>query len=361
LILDEDGNIIYAAPEEGSLQAQNVDDPLPIEFVISLDEILDLEVEVLSTENLGLEDFGLVGFDLSLVDLFRFYINVSEKGNLETLLSAELVVTSDSYSFHQELEPIASNSIVIKDGFSTYDISVSLDGYLDYAITLSREELIQYESTPLTIELETASWTPGQDYTDARDGVVYKTVQIGDQVWMAENLRATSLTDGTPIENIIEQDDWIVSDGAAYSWHSNDENTYGEYGILYNWYAVETEMLCPTSWHVASESEWSILIEYVGGSEVAGGMLKESGNDHWITPNTAATNEFGFTSLPGGSRQDYATLAEFVASGKFGYWWTSTESSETEAKNFGMSYNISRVDNFSYGKGNGLSVRCIKN
>ncbi|MEQ9376901.1 MAG: hypothetical protein RIG68_17055 [Imperialibacter sp.] len=153
LILDEDSNIIYAAPEEGSLQAQNVNEPLPIEFSISADDILDLEVEVLSTENLGLEDFGLVGFDLSLVDLFRFYINVSEKGNLETLLSAELIVTSESYSFHQELAPIANNSIVIKDGYASYDLTIEHEGYETFNFTFSRDSLGHYSSTPLTVEL----------------------------------------------------------------------------------------------------------------------------------------------------------------------------------------------------------------
>ncbi|WP_339814217.1 VCBS repeat-containing protein [uncultured Imperialibacter sp.] len=153
LVLDVDSNIIYATPEEGSLQAQNVGDPLPIEFVISRDEILDLQVEVVSTEDLELEDFGLVGFDLSLVNLFRFYINVSEKGKLEELLSAELTVESDTFVFHQHIEAIANNSVVIRDGYPAYELTIEREGYATFNYTFTRDSLAHYESSPLTVEL----------------------------------------------------------------------------------------------------------------------------------------------------------------------------------------------------------------
>jgi hypothetical protein len=153
LVLDADNNIIYATPEEGSLQAQNVGDPLPIEFVISRDEILDLQVEVVSTEDLELEDFGLVGFDLSLVNLFRFYINVSEKGKIEQLLSAELTAESDAFLFHQHVEPVANNSIVIRDGYPTYELTIEREGYATFNYTFTRDSLAHYESSPLTVEL----------------------------------------------------------------------------------------------------------------------------------------------------------------------------------------------------------------
>ncbi|WP_420582800.1 fibrobacter succinogenes major paralogous domain-containing protein [Reichenbachiella sp.] len=360
LVIDADDNIIYITPLEGSSQAQNVIDPLPISFTITADEITGIEIEVISTEELSFEDFGLAGFNLSEVNLFSFLINASEQGNLDLLLSAEVEISSETYTFSKGLQAIANNSLVIKDGYSNYDLRISSEGYDVFTTTISRDSLFQHRTTPLTVELTPEGWSAGEDWIDSRDDKIYKTVQIGDQVWMGENLKATSLTDGTPIENIINQEDWILSNNAAYSWNSNDESTYEEYGILYNWYAVETDMLCPTSWHVATESEWLTLIEYAGGSEIAGGILKDTGNDFWASPNSSATDELGFTALPAGGRHDYSTLAEFLDLGKFGYWWTSTESTSTEAKNFGMFYNISRVDNFSYGKGNGLSVRCIK-
>tara|TARA_R110000737_G_C14614847_1_gene491723 strand:+ start:1696 stop:3108 length:1413 start_codon:yes stop_codon:yes gene_type:complete len=355
LVLDEDNNIIYVAPEEGSLQAQNVSDPLPIEFVISVDDILDLEVEVLSTDNLGLEDFGLVGFDLSKVDLFRFYVNVSEKGKLEELLSAELVVNAESYSFHQNLAPIANNSVVIKEGFLSYTILVTKDGYHDYSITLSREELNHYESTPLTVELELDLWLPGEDYVDPRDGEVYKTVQIGDQVWMAENLRAITFNDGVAINNVTDDTSWESLTTAAYSWYdNNEESNKTPHGALYNWYTVESGKLCPVGWRVPADDDWLALRSYVG-SELAGRKLKDDGTDYWGADNNG-TNETGFAAVPSGSREN-GVFGDF---GQYAYFWSTWSDHPTTRHRWELRktqsifpgpFNISRDD--------GYSVRCM--
>lgn len=153
LVIDSDDNIVYITPLEGSSQAQNVSNPLPISFSIAANEITEIEIEVISTEELSLEDFGLAGFNLSEVNLFSFLINVSEKGNLELLLDAEVTVSSGSFSFSKELLAIANNSLVIKDGFSSYELTIQHEGYEAYNYTFSRDSLEFYASMPLTIEL----------------------------------------------------------------------------------------------------------------------------------------------------------------------------------------------------------------
>ena len=134
------------------------------------------------------------------------------------------------------------------------------------------------------------------------DGNVYKTITIGAQVWMKENLKVTKLNDGTAIELVINDDDWGISTSPGYCWYDNDVNNKNLYGGLYNGYCVITGKLCPTGWHVPTDSEWTELSDYLGGDDVAGGKMKETGTTHWLSPNTDANNESGFTGLPGGYR-----------------------------------------------------------
>jgi uncharacterized protein (TIGR02145 family) len=132
------------------------------------------------------------------------------------------------------------------------------------------------------------------------DGNVYNTVTIGAQVWMAENLRTTKYNDGTSIPLVTDSTKWSDLSTPAHCWYNNDKASYkATYGALYNWYTVATDNLCPTGWHVPTTAEWQILKDYLGSS-VDGGKLKESGTTHWKSPNKGATNESGFTALPGG-------------------------------------------------------------
>ncbi|MBI5010148.1 MAG: fibrobacter succinogenes major paralogous domain-containing protein, partial [Bacteroidia bacterium] len=133
------------------------------------------------------------------------------------------------------------------------------------------------------------------------DGNVYQTVTIGTQVWMKENLKTTKLNDGIALPNVIDNAAWAALTTTGYCWYNNDATTYkSTYGALYNWYAVNTGKLCPIGWHVPSDDEWTLLTTFRGGYSVAGGKLKETGTLHWTSPNTGATNETGFTALPGG-------------------------------------------------------------
>lgn len=190
------------------------------------------------------------------------------------------------------------------------------------------------------------------------DGNVYHTITIGTQTWMVENLKTTRYNDGTPIPDGSDPDEWPYLTTDAYCWYGNDSLTYGPtYGALYNWYAVNTGKLCPAGWHVPDESDWNTLITYLGGENVAGGKLKETGTIHWFDPNEGATNETGFTALPGGSRWDYDTY-NFI--NYVGYWWSADQDDADYAWYRQIINNYSGAYSNSTEKYRGLSVRCIK-
>lgn len=162
------------------------------------------------------------------------------------------------------------------------------------------------------------------------DGNVYNIMTIGSQIWMAENLKTTRYNDVVDMENITSNTSWSNMTYGAYCWYNNDINNRNIYGALYNWFAVNRGNLCPIGWHAPSDAEWTTLSDYLGGKDVAGGKLKEVGLAHWISPNDGATNETGFTALPGGWRTspDYT----FNGIGVAGDWWSSTEySADTRA------------------------------
>jgi uncharacterized protein (TIGR02145 family) len=203
---------------------------------------------------------------------------------------------------------------------------------------------------------------PGTTVTDI-NGNVYNTVTIGTQTWMAENLKTTKYNDGTAIPNVTDGTAWAALTTPSYCWYNNDATTYkATYGALYNWYTVNStsnggKNVCPTSWHVPSDDEWTTLTTYLGGESIAGGKLKETGNTHWIASNTESTNETGFTALPGGYRYYGGTYNDF---GIYGYWWSSTEYSTSDAWYRSMNYfNANVYRNFS-NKLLGYSVRCVR-
>ncbi|MBV5313664.1 MAG: fibrobacter succinogenes major paralogous domain-containing protein [Prolixibacteraceae bacterium] len=191
------------------------------------------------------------------------------------------------------------------------------------------------------------------------DGNIYRTVIIGNQTWMAENLKTTRYNDGTPIANVTDNAAWAALRTGAYCWYNKDATTLNEtYGALYNWYAVSTNKIAPTGWHVATDTKWITLIDYLGGNIVAGGKLNEVGTIHWIAPNTGATNDVGFTALPASIRFDYGI---FSGIGEFAYWWSSTERDIISAFSKALGYyGIGAGRPFSDNE-SGLSVRCIKN
>lgn len=198
------------------------------------------------------------------------------------------------------------------------------------------------------------------------DGNVYKTVTIGTQVWMAENLKTTKYKDGEKIPLITESSESANPPTPAYYWYDNDEATYkNDYGALYNWYTVNTGKLCPAGWLVPTEAEFNSLIAYLGSMSVAGGKLKEAGITHWESPNIGATNETGFTALPGGERTTVYDYWESSQIGIRGNWWSSTENTDEFAGDEVAGILIlENVQNEAYIQYKveqcGLAVRCIK-
>jgi uncharacterized protein (TIGR02145 family) len=192
------------------------------------------------------------------------------------------------------------------------------------------------------------------------DGNAYKTVIIGNQRWMAGNLKATKFNNGIKMREVNDNNEWTNLIYSGYCWYNNDSTlNKNSYGALYNWYAVNTGLLCPIGWHVPTNTDWVILSSSLGGVKIAGGKLKEMGTGHWITPNTGATNITGFSALPGGFR--YWDHGNYGYIHQFGYWWSSTQESGLSAYFYEMGYGDSGLD-FNPGgeKHFGLSVRCIK-
>ena len=189
------------------------------------------------------------------------------------------------------------------------------------------------------------------------DGNSYIVVQIGNQFWMAENLKSTRFTDGTKIPLVSDYKAWSNLNAPGYCWYNNDAGSNRtDYGALYNGFTISTGKLCPLGWHIPSAEEWMTLASYCG-EKTAGGKLKESSTRYWMNPNTGATYETGFTALPGGSR---GNLGSFLDEGLRGHWWSSTEYDKTKIWNNTMSYVYSVATRGSDLKKSGLSVRCVK-
>jgi uncharacterized protein (TIGR02145 family) len=190
------------------------------------------------------------------------------------------------------------------------------------------------------------------------DGNIYNTVKIDRQTWMAKNLKTTRYNDGTAIPLVTDEAAWAALSTPGYCWYNSDSVTYkNTYGALHNGYTVITDKLCPAGWHVPSDEEWTRLTDYLGGQIYAGDRLKETGTDYWVSPNTGATNDVGYTALPGGLRYHDGIFHDF---GFSGYWWTSTEYSSTRAYFRYIDYEYSELFRFNNLKKIGFSVRCIR-
>jgi uncharacterized protein (TIGR02145 family) len=198
-------------------------------------------------------------------------------------------------------------------------------------------------------------------------GYTYSSIVLGNgQEWMAENLRNTTYANGDPILNVQYGPQWISLTTGAWAHENNDSQNENPYGKLYNWFTIaDSRNVCPTGWHVPSDSEWSTFINYLdpnadGGAttlNTAGGKLKSTGTQYWQSPNAYATNESGFSGLPGGFR---GNAASFGYIGNRGYWWSSTENNTDDAWNRILSYSNNNATRSLSNKQYGLSVRCIR-
>ncbi len=250
---------------------------------------------------------------------------------------------------------IANNKTTNGEGIS--DFTSQITGLISNTMYYVRAYVANSGGTEYGNQLsfKTLSKCPSS-ITDA-SGNTYEVVQIGQQCWMTSNLKTTKYRNGNDIPNLTGVSQWSSTSFGAYCDYENSVSNSETYGKLYNWYAVETENICPEGWRVPSDEDWNTLTEVVGGSNIAGGKLKETGTSHWITPNSNATDDYGFTALPGGMRYDQG---DFNNIRYLGYWWSSTNNFSTKAWMRSINYNQSNITRSSNEKKYGHSVRCLK-
>ncbi len=192
------------------------------------------------------------------------------------------------------------------------------------------------------------------------DGNLYNMIQIGTLCWTKSNLKVSKYRNGDNIPTGLSNSAWQNTTSGAYAIYNNNPVNDGLYGKLYNHYAVtDSRGLCPTGWHVPSDSEWTTLENQLGGSSVAGGALKSTATQPspggWNSPNTGATNSSDFTALPGGLRDNYGDFNDVAY---VGFWWSSSVFSGSSAWGRLLFSNGSDVNRTNYGRTNGYSVRC---
>jgi uncharacterized protein (TIGR02145 family) len=193
----------------------------------------------------------------------------------------------------------------------------------------------------------------GAPVTDV-DGNVYKTVKIGNQTWMAENLKSTHYSDGTPVESFA---------------YNNDTANVRVYGRLYRWAAAtknaassnsnpsRVQGASPSGWHIPSEAEWQVLVNNLGGEAVAGGKLKEAGTLHWSSPNTGATNESKFTALPAGW---FDFTGEFRRIGEWSFLTTATRPGSYSVYARVLKSDLTSANRGDLHPDDAIPIRCVK-
>ncbi|MFZ0280713.1 MAG: fibrobacter succinogenes major paralogous domain-containing protein, partial [Bacteroidales bacterium] len=202
------------------------------------------------------------------------------------------------------------------------------------------------------------------------DGNIYRTVIIGNQLWMQSDLKTTKYTDNTDIPNVTDNTEWANAVSPAYCWYNNLESYGNTYGIIYNWYTVETGKLCPSGWSVPTDGDYKTLELYLGMTTVEVNGSGWRGTDQgtqlkstslWFPASGNGTNSSGFTALAGGYR--YGADGSFNDIGALAYWWSSSLHWFDTTK--GVYRRLDSVQTGVYREGvrksGGKFVRCLKN
>ncbi len=234
----------------------------------------------------------------------------------------------------------------------------------------------QKSNIDINIENPLEYQTVGSDIGDCVSGTlndydnnIYRTVKIGSQWWMKENLKVTHYSNGDTIPKVKNDSEWGALAEGAYSYYNDSTINRNTYGNLYNWHTISDDRkISPFGWNIPTDEEWKNLEIYLGmGSSTAdmtswrgtneGGNLKEAGNEHWKYPNYPAENSSGFTALPSGFR---GSSGAYVSKGEYTYFWSSSEYSGSHAWYRSLSFNKSQIRRDAGHIQDGYSIRCVK-
>lgn len=330
----------------------------PSECII---KVLNLEGKTQIEGNIHLER-GNHTFDLSGLQVGVYFVDIISDNERK---SAKLLVNKNGNNEPSLKHTGISHEIQTKSSEETIQMQYN-EGDLILFKGFSSDYATVLTSTPNANATITFMFYGCADI----DGNYYPTVSIENQVWMAEDLKVNTYPNGNPIPNITDNTEWgnladnNTSDG--YCFYDNNSDT--DYGALYTYAAAigndwtndnaEGQGVCPDGWHLPTNAEWSVLINYLGGASNAGGMLKETGTLHWQSPNIGATNEVGFTALPGGGRDD--SDGSFYSITLFNAWWSATPDFDSYAWFYDLRTDETELYSSSSNKSYGLSVRCVK-
>jgi len=302
------------------------------------------------------------------------------KGDSSTVFHVDASASSDN---EDQVDALQVRWDWEDDGNWDTDYSVTKTASHQYEMegikTILLEVLDTYGNTDTTSRQITINKDTGDPgiVTDI-DGNEYNTVKIGNQWWMVENLRVTHYNDGTEIPLLSNFSSWSTTRNGAFCYYDDNNANVEGYGLLYNFHAVDDYRgLAPEGWHVPSSEEWKEMEMYLGMTEEQasltlwrgtdeGGKLKETGEEHWTSPNTGATNEAGFTALPAGYRNvnlQYPQYNGYFSIGVYTSFWTSTglsSSNNVNAMVRSLINDRAQISRTGSPRVNGLSVRCVK-
>ncbi len=340
----------------------------------SLSDRIDFKLTKTDTVSLSNRiDFKLTKTDtVSLSDRIDFKLTKTDTASLSNRIDDKLTKTDTSF---------LSNRIDLKlTKTDTAFLSNRIDGKLTKTDTADMLSTYLRKTDAIITDLQNQlALLVGLTTLVDIDGNSYSLVIIGNQIWMKENLRVRRYNDNSEIKfdnsggtsgNFFGQT-WSGLTYGAYTLYSNDSTTtpsnLNKYGYLYNWYAVKGisttgsityKNICPIGWHVPSDTDWTALTTYLGGESgaSASGKMKSIGTAYWNSPNTAATNQSGFSVFPGGGRDNGGFFNGIRTTA---YFWSATED-DTLAWYRGLGYEHDNVDRYTTFKSFGASVRCLK-
>ncbi len=299
-------------------------------------------------------------------------------------------VTSRGVCFSTNPNPDI-NAQVVNSGNGTGSFEAELSGLLNETTYYLRAFAINSQGVSYGEEVQFTTLVPGSNPLDGQacpdmpeftdlEGNTYKTVVIGDQCWMQENLRTTVYADGNPIDHpCSDLDEWEANTNGAYAVYENNMFFESRYGLLYNWHAATNPAgLCPTGWRVPDQSDWTALTTYVSGGTSTGGKQLKSCRQvdapqgeacdtethprwEYFSELYFGTNDYGFSALPGGARGTAGFESNgYFALGAGGYWWSTTASNATDGMALRLWYDADAVFSNDVLKGFGLSIRCVR-